>query len=127
MPRRLDDETQRALAELLRCQAQVISRPQLHDLGLSDSVIRARLASSLWQRGFPGTYVAHNGQLAYVSRVWSALLYAGRGALASYSTSAYLHGLTNVPPATVHITVGSTRRVLGQPGLVVHLSKRAAD
>ncbi len=127
MPRRLDEDAERRLTVLLERQAMVVSRVQAHAAGLSDAVIRTRVEAGVWQRGYPGTFVAHNGEISCVTRVWSALLYAGEGALAGYETAAYLHGLVAVPPAVVHVTVPSTRRVAQQPGLRVHLNKRAGD
>lgn len=127
MTRKLDDKVQRRLGELLTEQNQVISRRQLIALGVSDGVARARLSSGLWQRGFPGTYIAHNGQPSYSTQLWSAVLYAGEGAMASYDSAAYLHGLVIGTPVKVHVTVPDSRRVAPQPGLVVHRSGRAID
>lgn len=127
MTRKLDDKIQRRLGKLLAEQSQVVSRRQLLALGVSDGVARTRLLSGLWQRGFPGTYIAHNGQPSYSTQIWSALLYAGEGAMASYDSAAYLHGLVIAAPVKVHVTVPDARRVAPQRGLVVHRSRRAIE
>jgi hypothetical protein len=125
VPRRLSPRTERRLAELLDSHAGVVSRAQLRAIGIDDAVIDAKLRSGLWQRGFPGTYVAHNGEIAYMTKVWSAVLYAGDYAMVSYETAAFLHGLTDRAPDDVHVTVPSTRRVRRQAGMVVHMNGRA--
>ena len=114
------------LDELLTEQAGVVSRPQLLAAGVSVRWIRTRLESGRWQRGYPGTYIAHNGDASFLSRVWSGLLYAGAGAITSHETAAFLHGVIDQPPRDIHVTVPSNRRVAGQPSLVVHLNGRAA-
>jgi hypothetical protein len=124
VPRKTDDQFARQLADVLDEQAHVVSRQQALAMGLTDSAIKARLRAGLWQAGYPGTYVAHNGEIAYLTRVWSAVLYAGSGVLASFETAAYLHRLVDLPPSAVHVSVPSTRRVFGQRGLVVHLGNR---
>lgn len=127
VPRRLDEATERQLGKLLKRQRRAVSRKQVMALGISDAMIRARLASGHWQAAFPGTYIAHNGDVAYLSLVWAALLYAGTDAIASYDTAAYLHGLIATPPIDVHVTVPASRRVTAHSGLVIHLASRAAD
>lgn len=115
------------LPALLERQARVASRPQLLAAGLSDQELRTLVTSGRWQRGYPGTYIAHNGPLPYMARLWAALLYAGRDAMASHQTAAYLHRILSAAPAQIHLTVPSDRRVVPQAGLVVHLSRRASD
>lgn len=126
MPRTLDPRVERLLRDYFCEQQQVVSRAQANAIGVSDGVIQARLRAGVWQRGYPGTYIAHTGAPSYLSRVWSALLYAGDGALASHQTAAYLHDIVSAPPRPVHITIPSTRRVRSQSGLVIHLAVHAA-
>jgi predicted transcriptional regulator of viral defense system len=123
---KLDDTKHRRLAGLLAEQADVVSVRQLHTLGVTESRVRARLRSGAWQRGYSGTYVAHNGALTFMTRLWSALLYAGEGAMASYHTAAWLHRLEEDSSRIVHITIPSDRRVADQRDLVVHLNGRAS-
>lgn len=125
MGRAMSRHTAHLLDDLLAEQARVISRQQLIDAGASCTYGLTRVESGRWQRAYPGTYVAHSGELSYLSRVWSALLYAGKGAIASYETAAYLHDLLDRPPGEVHVTIASNRRVAAQPELVVHITSRA--
>jgi hypothetical protein len=45
----------------------------------------------------------------------------------SYETAAELVGLSTRPTGLVHVTIPATRRVAGRPGLVIHISTRAAE
>lgn len=126
MPRTLDPKVERLLGDFFREQENVISRAQANSIGVSDGVIAARLLAGVWQRGYPGTYIAHTGEPSYLTRVWSALLYAGEGALASHETAGYLDGIVSKAPRFVHVTVPATRRVRRQSGLVIHLAVHAA-
>jgi very-short-patch-repair endonuclease len=126
VPKTLDPKVERLLGEFFREQERVVSREQANSIGVSDGVISARLLAGVWQRGYPGTYIAHTGEPSYLTRVWSALLYAGSGALASHETAGYIDGIVPNPPRFVHVTVPTTRRVRRQSGLVIHLAFHAA-
>ena len=121
----LDDAKHRRLAELLAEQADAVSGRQLNSVGVTESWVRARVRSGAWQRGYAGTYVAHSVALSLITRIWSAILYAGDGAMASYQTAAWLHRLEERPSRVVHVTIPSCRRIADQPDLVVHLNGRA--
>ena len=121
---KLDDAKHRRLAELLA--DRLTSCRSDSSKWVTESWVRARLRSGAWQRGYPGTYVAHNGALSFMTRIWSALLYAGEGAMASYHTAAWLHRLEEDSSRIVHITIPSDRRIADQRDLVVHLNGRAS-
>ncbi len=127
MPPHLDPELVARLEYLLDEQEQVVSRRQLVGIGFPDVAVRTRLRSKLWQRGFPGTYITHNGAVSYLATAWSGLFYAGEGALLSYQTAAYIDRLLDTTPPAVHVSVPSHRRVVPQPGLIVHHSARLGE
>jgi hypothetical protein len=112
--------------DFVRAQHGALSRGQALAHGLTDTVIASNLAARRWQRLFRGTYAAFTGPLPYLTRVWAAILYAGAEAMASHETAAWLAGLRDAPPPLVHVTIPVHRRVRRQPGLVIHLSSRAA-
>src|SRR5450755_1193641 len=126
MARALDARTQRLLNELIDEQEQVVACRQLLDIGLSRAEIRTKLDAGLWRPVYRGTYVTHSGPVPYVARVWSALLYAGEGAMACHATAAYLHRLTDAVPSEVHIAVPVDRRLKPQPRLRIHLAAHAS-
>ncbi len=115
------------VAALAAKQAGVVSRKQLLALGLSAGWIRAQIAARRWQRLLPGVFSAFSGPVAYSTRTWAAICYAGEGAMASHETAAWLAGLLDQPPPLVHVTVPAHRRVVDQPGVRFHYSRRLAE
>ncbi len=96
------------------------------DLGLSAAEARADVNTGRWQRIFPGAYATFTGPIGFHSRVWAALLYAGRRAAASHRTALWLWRLVDEAPTVIDGVVPESRRVLRQPGLRVH-RRRALD
>jgi very-short-patch-repair endonuclease len=93
-------------------QCGAISRAQALSRGMTVQRLRTLVNSGVWQRPFPGVFVTHNGPINPVTLVWSAVLYAGSGAVASHETAAHLSGLNDEEPPSIHITVPSSRRVV---------------
>jgi hypothetical protein len=54
--------------------------------------------------------------------LWTAVLYAGPGALLSHDTAAHLRGYISFAPRRVHVS--TARNVQGQPGMEVHANRR---
>jgi hypothetical protein len=113
-------------AALVERQAGVVSRLQALELGLTDETIEGHLSAGRWQKGHPGVYLTFTGPISELARVWAAIRYAGRDAMASHETAAWLAGLQDDPPALVHVTVPAYRRVHPRPGLRIHISTPAA-
>jgi hypothetical protein len=98
-----------------------VSRTQLRRLGLRDDQVQHLKDEQRWVGcGLPGVYVTATGPLGYETRCWAALLYAGLGAVLSHATAAWWWQLRDDPPDDVHVTVPVSRRVVPQPGVVVH-------
>lgn len=109
------------LNALVADQAGVVSRTQLLDLGFSDSVVKAQLRASRWQRVYTGVFATFTGDLPELAGVWAALLLAGPGAVASHATALRLFGMRSLPDdATIHVSVSHKRQISPRPGLVVH-------
>ena len=94
----LDSAVRHAVHQLCAEQEDVVSRSQLIAVGVTRAQICTRLEARLWQRMYRGTYAVHTGQLSYRARAWSAILYAGDGAMASHETAAFLYQLIDRPP-----------------------------
>lgn len=116
-----------SLTSLSLTQGHCLSRDQALTAGLTDEQLDGHVAARRWQRLQPGVYVTFSGPLPYLTRVWGALLYAGEGAAASHETAAWLAGLLDQPPPLVHVTVPANRRILEQPGLRIHYSRRLSE
>lgn len=106
----MDSDTARMIEQLARQQAGAVARRQLRELGVSRRVVRTQLRAQRWQRPYPGTFVVFTGPLPPLTRVWAALLYAGRAAVAGHETAAWLDGLRADLPATVEVCVPHGRR-----------------
>lgn len=108
-------------------QDAVISWRQALGAGLSPDEIRWRVSSGRWQRLRPRVYLTHSGLPSAGQREWAALLYAGPDACLGCHTAASRDGLTGHGSAIVHVLVPWERRVLRQPGMVVHRSRILSD
>jgi len=113
------------LRELAELQAGVLSRQQIIGAGLSSEIVSSRLRRGSWQQVYPGVYCTSSGEPSRQARLWTAVLYAGRGAMLSHQTGAELWGLADEPSSLIHVTIPGNRRVTRQPGIVLHLSGRA--
>ncbi|GGM62418.1 type IV toxin-antitoxin system AbiEi family antitoxin domain-containing protein [Dactylosporangium sucinum] len=102
----------------------VVSRADALRAGISDAVIRRRLASGRWQRVFPGTFVTFSGPVPRETYLDAVVLHAGAGAVLSHRTAAELHGLADEPAPLVHVTVPAGRRPRRAPGVAFHRSGR---
>ncbi len=84
-----------------------------------------RVRSGRWRRIHAGVYATFTGPLPFDAQVWAAILRAGRGAVASHRTAAYLDGLCDDPGPAVHVTAPGERHVRGRTGGVrVHYAHR---
>lgn len=101
----IEAHREEALGELAASQAGVVARRQLRALGVPRTVVRSHLRGHRWQRVLPGTFVVFTGPLPFPTRVWAAVLYAGRNATASHDTAAWLWGLETDPPGVVDVMV----------------------
>lgn len=113
------------LAGLAERQAGVVSRRQLRDLGIPRHTVRAELRARRWRRIYPMTYVLFTGPPPPLTRVWAAILYAGRHAVASHHTAAWLDGFRPDLPETVEVCVPHGRRHHpSRPGVRVRQRRR---
>jgi hypothetical protein len=117
-----DAQLPAAMYRLLRDQHGVFSRAQARRSGISSGTIDARVRHRTWLPVYPGVYRLATAQLTAKSLLWGALLYAGRGAVLSHWTAAYLAGLISDPAQVVHVTIPSDRRVRELPRTRIHRS-----
>lgn len=70
----------RAVAQVLRRQCDLITRQQALTEGMTEAALRHKLrADGPWRIVLPGVYLSHNGLLTGGQREAAAVLYAGRG------------------------------------------------
>lgn len=117
-----DEESWESVAEE---QNGVLGRDQAFGHGLTAKQIAGRLRSGRWQRVHRAVYATFSGPLSFEARVSAALLRAGRGAVVSHETAAFLDGLCDEPGPTIHVTLGADRHVPGRfDGLRIHYAHR---
>ena len=109
---------------LLSVQAGIVDRGQAIRAGFSDRQIGHRLNSGRWQRVHAGVYATFSGPLSRNARLWSAVRWAGDGAMLSHETAAEVQGIIDGPVGNkIHVTVPLRRRpaqLRPARGIIVH-------
>jgi hypothetical protein len=111
-----------ALAALANRQAGVISRAQLHSVGVSDSAVSRWVQARRLHRIHPRVYAVGHSVLSLDGRLFAALLYGGDEAVFSHTTAGWLWRVIDAEPKRIHLTVPGRRRSL--PGVRVHRSRQ---
>jgi very-short-patch-repair endonuclease len=119
----LDRFTQ-PVGNLIDVQQGVLTRDQAIRAGLSRHSITARVETGRWQRLHRGVFVTFSGPVPRVSQLWGAVLRGGEDAVLSHHTAAELWGLSDVPSASMHVTVPRQAGPLVIPDVVLHYSAR---
>ena len=103
-----------AYQRLVRLQAGVISRRQLHGVGVSAADLKRLVRRRDLTRVHSGVFVTHTGQLSLLQQQWAALMALWPAALAAGSA-------IDLPPdRPIHVAVDWSRRVQDPPGVRVH-------
>jgi hypothetical protein len=116
---RIDAE---ALDALVTEQHGVVSRQQLRDLGLSNTMIARWLETGRLHRLHRQVFAVGHTAIPIEGQLWAALLYAGKESVLSHTTAAWVWSLIDAEPTRIHLTVPGRRSSL--PGVRVHHSRR---
>lgn len=108
-----------SLEDLLARQAGVISRRQALGVGLTRDAVDHRLRLRAWRPLHPRVYLAAGHPLDAEALVRAAVLWAGEGAVLSGAAAAWWHGLTDIAPGTVRVTVPRHRAPRERPRVQV--------
>lgn len=100
----------------------VVSLDACRGAGLTDRRLSDLVATGRWQSPLPRVYITFSGPLPSRSRLWAAVLYAGKDATISHASAGFLWRLTREPPF-IHVSVPYDRDADDQPGLRVHRSR----
>ena len=87
----------RELSRRFRDQFGVISRAQLHAIGVSNEVLRRRVATGEWEQLGPKTFRVASSSRLPEQTLFAVLLAAGPGAVASHQSAAWLWRMTDAP------------------------------
>lgn len=107
-------------------QFGVVSRAQLHALGLSNAQIRARIRSGQLHVVHPDVFAVGHPRIVVHARLLAALLTCGPASFLSHRTAAAVWGLREVNPRQIDVNRLGTNR-LRRNGLAVHRTRTAAD
>jgi hypothetical protein len=108
-------------------QFGVVSRSQALRAGVTTGMIKFRVSSGRWRQVYPGVYTTFNGGLSHGTRLWAAVLAAGRDAVLSHETAAELHQLADERARLIHVTVPVARRIVAVEGVCLHRSARVIE
>jgi very-short-patch-repair endonuclease len=109
-----------AMAALARRQHGVVSRPQLHALGMGDDAIDLRLAAARLHLLHRGVYAVGHPLLTPHGRWMAAVLACGRDARLSDGAAAALWSLRTSARTKIAVTVPAAGGRRSRPGLRVH-------
>jgi len=112
------------LAALASRQAGRVARYQLRHLEVPDSRIASWLRRGYLQPVLPAVYAVGCLTSGIEADLWSAVLYAGPGAMLSHLTAAWWHGLIAPPGGPIHVSTPLRARSL--PRITVH-ARRACE
>ena len=107
------------LVALASRQSGVLSGAQLARAGATTAWTSRQVAAGHWRRLHRGVLVIHSGPVAWQTRAWAALLYAGDGAALSHETAAHIHEMTSRAPGVITVSIPEARRVMPTPGVLV--------
>jgi hypothetical protein len=105
-----------ALIQLADAQAGVVSREQVHLIGVSDAVTERLLREGRWRSISPSIYHTAPSQPTWDGLAWAGVLIGGDGARLGPQASGFLHNLIEDAPRPVDvlIPVGRSARVGGE-------------
>jgi hypothetical protein len=103
----------RGVLSQTRRQDGVITSAELFERGATDRLLAGWVASGLLVRVHRGVYVLAALGAEPIVMIRAAIVAAGAGTLASHATAAWLQGLVERPPATIHITTAHRPALAG--------------
>jgi hypothetical protein len=93
------------VARLAARQHALLTRSQALGTGMTDEMIRHRIATGRWVRVAGGVYRLAGAPVTWKQRALAACLVAGPGAVVSHRSAAVLWGVSGFRPGRVEITV----------------------
>jgi very-short-patch-repair endonuclease len=103
----------------------VLSRDELRAIGLTDTMIRDRVASGRLHRLYRGVYTVGHTLLDGHGRWLAAVLACGDSAALSYRSAAALWGIRPTAAARIDVTVPRTCGVRSTKAILIHRPRRA--
>jgi very-short-patch-repair endonuclease len=110
-------------AMLVRRQHGIVSRAQLVALGVPSSTVAGWIRTGYLTRVVPKVYAVGHDAPNPTADLWTAVLYAGPGAMLSHGSDAHHRGLIIYPPKTIHVSTPRSK-IPSIPGLITVHSER---
>jgi hypothetical protein len=98
-----------ALIQLAEAQVGVVSREQIHLVGVSDAVTERLLREGRWRSVAPGIYHTASSQPTWNGLAWAGVLIGGDGARLGPQSSGFLHSLIEDEPRPLDVLVPTGR------------------
>lgn len=118
----------RALADLLRRQCDLVTRSQALAGGMTEGALRSRLCSGgPWRVVLPGIYLSHNGLLTVGQRELAAALYAGHGCVITGAAALTRHGVRAPISEVVDVLIPHDERRQSKGFVRVHRTIRMPE
>jgi len=115
------------LFDIASQQGGYFTTVQAREAGLSSKLVWYHARSGRFTRVHHGLYRLRHYPPSPYDQIVEAWLAAGKAAIVSHESALSLHGLSNIVPATVHITVPRARRWVGRrtpQGVTVHTTTK---
>ena len=112
---------------VLNDQAGVVSRRQAITSGKSENDLRRLIRRRELVIVHPGVYVNHTGELTWLQRAWSAVLFAHPAALSHESAMRADDGPGKHQEDVIHVAVARDRRISAPDGIRIHRMTHLED
>ena len=110
------------VAKLATRQHGRVTRAQLHTIGVDNRTVGRWIESGYLRRAVPKVYAVGHSAQSREADLWTAVLYAGPGAMLSHATAAAWRGLIDHPPRAVEVS--SPRDIDSLPSVRVYGRRR---
>jgi very-short-patch-repair endonuclease len=107
------------LYRLLQAQDGLITPAQAEEHRLPSRTLRGRAQNGDWERVAPRVYLAGGHSYGDRARIRAAGLWAGEAAAVSGPAAAWWHGMLEMAPAEIAVTVPRRLGLRGHPGFTV--------
>lgn len=114
-----------SIVGVLAEQQGVIARAQVVVCGGNDDLIRRNIRRREWVRVHTGVYVDHTGPLAWIQRVWAAVLFYGGAVVCDESALRLQHCAGGTGRGSgedvIHVAIDRSRRAADLPRVRLHV------
>jgi hypothetical protein len=115
------DSIVRAIVKEAHREGCVVTRADAFERGATDRLLAELVAAGILARAHRGVYFLASASAEPIVMIRAAIVAVGAGTLASHATAAWLQGLVEQKPATIHLTITGRRPAL--TGVSTHVCR----